>query len=174
MLRHSASHFPPLKSGRSLVAQRVEIPSDAFAVHPKHRIARVGQNHKYTVHIRYFCREITKYTVIYGVYIRFWPTLRIAHKGHPAVVLPSFIFNNTHSHRHTFLDASFQTTHTVTGTHPFLDAPCSCRLIRIPVQRTWTTQQAPYKLSSGTYFASYFPLFALCCPNFASHFPLSA
>ena len=26
-----------------------------------------------------FGREITKYTVIYGAYIRFWPTLRIAH-----------------------------------------------------------------------------------------------
>jgi hypothetical protein len=44
-------------------------------------IFRVGQNHIYTVYIRYFCgifgREITKYTVIYGVYIRFWPTLSI-------------------------------------------------------------------------------------------------
>ena len=42
---------------------------------------RVGQNRIYTVYIRYFCgifgREITKYTVIYGVYIRFWPTLNI-------------------------------------------------------------------------------------------------
>jgi hypothetical protein len=32
-----------------------------------------------TIHIRcmngIFGREITKYTVIYGVYIRFWPTL---------------------------------------------------------------------------------------------------
>jgi len=40
-------------------------------------IHRVGQNHIYTVYIRYFGREITKYTVIYGVYIRFWPTLYI-------------------------------------------------------------------------------------------------
>jgi hypothetical protein len=34
-----------------------------------------------TIYIRcvygIFGREITKYTVIYGVYIRFWPTLRI-------------------------------------------------------------------------------------------------
>ena len=33
-----------------------------------------------TIYIRclygIFGREITKYTVIYGVYIRFWPTLR--------------------------------------------------------------------------------------------------
>ena len=27
-----------------------------------------------------FCREITKYMVIYGVYIRFWPTLRIIYR----------------------------------------------------------------------------------------------
>jgi hypothetical protein len=43
-------------------------------------IFRVGQNHTfigiygvYTVF--YFCREITIHTVIYGVNIRFWPTL---------------------------------------------------------------------------------------------------
>jgi hypothetical protein len=29
----------------------------------------------FTVHIRYFGREITKFTVIYGVYIGFWPTI---------------------------------------------------------------------------------------------------
>jgi hypothetical protein len=38
-------------------------------------MCRVGQNHIYTVYIRYFGRKITKFTVIYGVYIRFWPTL---------------------------------------------------------------------------------------------------
>jgi len=31
-------------------------------------ICRVGQNHTYTVYIRHFGREITKYTVIYSVY----------------------------------------------------------------------------------------------------------
>jgi hypothetical protein len=40
---------------------------------------RVGQNHIYTVYIRciygIFGREITIHTVIYGAYIRFWPTL---------------------------------------------------------------------------------------------------
>jgi hypothetical protein len=34
-----------------------------------------GQNPIYTVYIRFFGRETTKYTVIYGVFIRFWPTL---------------------------------------------------------------------------------------------------
>jgi len=29
------------------------------------------------VYIRYFWQEITKYTVIYGVFIQFWPTLYI-------------------------------------------------------------------------------------------------
>jgi hypothetical protein len=41
-------------------------------------MSRVGQNHIYTVYIRYYCMEVTKYTFIYDVYdvyIRFWPTL---------------------------------------------------------------------------------------------------
>jgi len=35
--------------------------------------------HIYTEHTVYgiFGRKITKYTVIYGVYIRFWPTLHV-------------------------------------------------------------------------------------------------
>jgi len=39
----------------------------------------VGQNHICTVYIRYFGREITKYTGIYTVcvYVRFWPMLHI-------------------------------------------------------------------------------------------------
>ena len=42
-------------------------------------IARVGQNHIYIRCIHgIFGREITEFTVIYGVYIRFWPTLIIA------------------------------------------------------------------------------------------------
>jgi len=36
---------------------------------------RVGRNHTYTVYIRCFSRDITKYTVINGAYIRFWPSL---------------------------------------------------------------------------------------------------
>jgi hypothetical protein len=35
----------------------------------------VGQNHKYTVYIRYFKLEITKYTEYIYVYTRCWPTL---------------------------------------------------------------------------------------------------
>ena len=49
---------------------------------PYTHIFRVGQNH---IYIRYvygiFGREITIYTVIYGVYIRFWPTLHICRVG---------------------------------------------------------------------------------------------
>jgi hypothetical protein len=43
-------------------------------------ITRVGQNHTYTVYIRYFWLglEITKYTGYIYVYIRFWPTLGIS------------------------------------------------------------------------------------------------
>ena len=55
---------------------------------------RVGQNHTYTVYIRYFWREPTNntvyyyiscallYTFMYGVYTQFWPTPRINHKTH--------------------------------------------------------------------------------------------
>jgi len=43
-------------------------------------VSRVGQNHIYIRCIYgIFGREITKYTVIYGVYIRFWPTLHVSH-----------------------------------------------------------------------------------------------
>ena len=43
-------------------------------------MSRVGQNHIYIRCIYgIFGREITKYTVIYGVYIRFWPTLHVSH-----------------------------------------------------------------------------------------------
>ena len=38
-------------------------------------ISRVGQNHIYTVHLRYFWQGNHQ---IYGVYIRFWPTLTIS------------------------------------------------------------------------------------------------
>jgi len=42
------------------------------------RIIRVGQNHRYIRCIYgVFGREITIHTVIYGVYIQFWPTLHI-------------------------------------------------------------------------------------------------
>ena len=39
-------------------------------------ISRVGQNHIYTVHIRY-CWQGNYQRCIYGVCIRFWPTLHI-------------------------------------------------------------------------------------------------
>ena len=48
-------------------------------------MGRVGQNHTYHIYTRcvndFSCTEITKITVIYGVYIRFWPTLVISAMG---------------------------------------------------------------------------------------------
>ena len=39
-------------------------------------MSRFGQHHIYAMYIRYFWQgKITKYTVKYGKYIRFWPTL---------------------------------------------------------------------------------------------------
>jgi len=46
-------------------------------------MSRVGQNHVNTVYIRYFRQGNHQ---IYGVYIRFWPTLQMSHfKPVPAV-----------------------------------------------------------------------------------------
>ena len=53
--------------------------------HVAHRlehISRVGQDHKYTEYIRCFWQGNHQ---IYGVYIQFWPTLRIR-KGSPSRV----------------------------------------------------------------------------------------
>ena len=53
-------------------------PQIPYAQIPRnYNIYRVGQNHIYTVYIRYFWQGITQFTVIYGAYIRFWPTLHI-------------------------------------------------------------------------------------------------
>ena len=46
--------------------------------HQLEHTCRVGQSHTYIRCIYgIFDREITKHTVIYGVYIQFWPTLHI-------------------------------------------------------------------------------------------------
>jgi len=37
--------------------------------------SRVGQNHKYTVYKRVFGRKFAKCMIMYGVHIRFWPSL---------------------------------------------------------------------------------------------------
>jgi hypothetical protein len=54
---------------------RVRVPQFVFVCLP---VCRVGQNHIYIRCIYGILgREIKKYTVIYGVYIRFWPTLPV-------------------------------------------------------------------------------------------------
>ena len=66
---------------------------------PHTRIQRVGQHHIYTVYIQIFDIEITKYTIIYRVYIRIWSTL--------------------HMHTHTHVHAPAQThIHAHPPTHP--------------------------------------------------------
>jgi hypothetical protein len=40
-------------------------------------MCRVGQDHIFTVYMQYFWLEKYKDTVIYGGYIRFWPTLEM-------------------------------------------------------------------------------------------------
>jgi len=75
------------------------------------------------VYIRYVCREITKYTVIYGVYIRFWPTLHIELNHMLAACLlstTSFLHTHTHTCTHTctYIHTSpYVHAHTHTRTH---------------------------------------------------------
>jgi len=59
-----------------------------------------------------FGREITIHTVIYGVYIRFWPTLR-AYRHFQAL---THTFNHTHTNTHTHT-RTHTNTHTRTHTH---------------------------------------------------------
>jgi hypothetical protein len=42
---------------------------------------RAGQDYICTCIYSLFGRELTKYTVIYGAYIRFWPTLHLLHNS---------------------------------------------------------------------------------------------
>jgi hypothetical protein len=57
-----------------LGVKQSDVTRDRHRIIPEH-MCRVGQNHICTVCICFFGRETTKYTVIYGVCIRFWPTL---------------------------------------------------------------------------------------------------
>ena len=43
----------------------------------REKIIRVGQNYTFIGIYGNFGRELTIHTVIYGVYIQFWPTLKI-------------------------------------------------------------------------------------------------
>jgi hypothetical protein len=69
------------------------------------RLCRVGQNHIYMVYIQYFWQGITKYTVVHGVYIRFWPTLRLC---------PSLAFSIGQMHQ--CMSSMHDNTHAVTLT----------------------------------------------------------
>jgi len=65
----------------------------------------------YTVYL--FGREITKYTVIYGAYIRFWPTLQVCERLNANLpVCQHTVHTHTHTHTNTH-----KHTHTLTHTH---------------------------------------------------------
>ena len=77
-------------------------------------MCRVGQNHIYTVCIRYFGREITIHTVIYGVYIRFWPTLTITFTVMPCTtfaVMPYSCLTHALLHAHLCLFTAYFATY---------------------------------------------------------------
>jgi len=63
---------------------------------PKHSTEQVGVKLARTTHIRYkhsvSGREITKYTVIYGVHLLFWLTLQVGHNGHWNTMVAGTLF----------------------------------------------------------------------------------
>ena len=103
------------------------------------QICRVGQNHTYIhTHIRCiygdFSSEIALHTVIYGVHVRFWPTLRIcktwdwmAHRTNvdcsvrcTCLVLIRHVCTLTHTHIYIHAQTLPRTyTHTHTRTHTY-------------------------------------------------------
>jgi len=80
-----------------------------------------------TIYIRcvygIFGREITIYTVIYGVCIRFWPNLLLRHARPTSQLCTSGLetaakLRNTHSHTHTYTHTWFNTPWKSTATKP--------------------------------------------------------
>ena len=71
-----------------------------------------------------FCRNVTKYTVIYGVYIRFWPTLQICYTlladasdyGTRTSEHEPLTCTHTCTHIHTHLMHTHKDTHMLTPT----------------------------------------------------------
>jgi hypothetical protein len=112
-------------------------------------VTRVGQNHTSIVHRYIRCtygilsREVTIHTVIYGVYIRFWPTLD----------MNCAAYSHTHSSGCTWgltaclSSASFQRMLCRNAWVPFLSKFCSkcrkscfccaCKVIKICKWMTW-------------------------------------
>jgi len=76
-----SSRHSMLRSGLGHAARELPDPQQLGAGLTGAVIFRVGQNSIYMVYTRYFGREITKHTVIYGAYMRFWPKLVILVKG---------------------------------------------------------------------------------------------
>ena len=54
------------------------------------QVIRVGQNHIYTMYVRYFCKSFIKYTVMYSVYTQSWPTLQAIQCGARVKEAPCF------------------------------------------------------------------------------------
>ena len=91
MAVHKAAHMAVQKAVHKAVQKAVQkavhkavhkVAQTSYDGSPNHAkgsdISRVGQIHIYILCIYgIFGREITKYTVIYGIYIRFWQTLDI-------------------------------------------------------------------------------------------------
>jgi hypothetical protein len=72
---HPSKHPLPLFvcSGLKLKTPLIPIPPFPSFLVGLRQVCRVGQNHVYGM----FGREITIHTVIYGVNIRYWPTLQV-------------------------------------------------------------------------------------------------
>ena len=108
-----------------------------------------------------FCRNVTKYTVIYGVYIRFWPTLQICYtlladasdygtrtsEHEPLTCTHTHMYTHTHTHLMHTLNAHAHAhahTHTHTPTHTHTHTQTSTHsLTRAHTCATRTLATAP-------------------------------
>ena len=70
-------------------------PSTSLCLYLLRHIPRVGRNHIYTAYIQYYWQGNN---LIYGAYIRSWPTLHIHHRNNPLVSLKSRLRKHTYTH----------------------------------------------------------------------------
>ena len=111
---------------------------------------RVGQNHIYIRCIySIFCRKTTKYTVIYGIYIQFWPTLVTTHAWTITVLISSNHLSGTVlwclHHRLLISHLSFVICHLSFPAHR-RPAPA----LPLPHNTTWPTRRALHTEASSS------------------------
>ena len=122
---HTLSHIHALSDTHLLARVSVPMCTRMRALHTG--MCRAGHNHKYIIYIQclygIFGREITKYTVIFGVYIRSWPTLGMC----PLFSAPNEnSYSSVQSGRTALMHASTHISSHVLAFIPFLSHTGTC------------------------------------------------